>query len=101
MQIGRVAGTVVSTQKEPTLQGVKFLLVQLVDLQGQLTPAYQVAADRVGAGVDEWVLVTAGSSARKIDRGEALPVDAAVIGIIDTVTIAGQLLYSKRAQARS
>lgn len=100
MQIGRVAGTVVSTQKEPTLQGVKFLLVQLVDIQGQLTPGYQVAADRVGAGVDEWVLVSEGSSARKIDRGEPLPVDAAVIGIIDTVTIAGQLLYSKRAQAR-
>ncbi|MEN9215025.1 MAG: EutN/CcmL family microcompartment protein [Gloeomargarita sp. DG02_3_bins_56] len=101
MQIGRVAGTVVSTQKETTLQGVKFLLVQLVDIQGQLTPGYQVAADRVGAGVDEWVLVTLGSSARKIDRGDPLPVDAAVIGIIDTVTIAGQLLYSKRAQARS
>ncbi len=100
MQIGRVAGTVVSTQKEATLQGVKFLLVQLVDLQGQLTPGYQVAADRVGAGVDEWVLVSQGSAARKIDRGESLPVDAAVIGIIDTVTIAGQVLYSKRAQAR-
>jgi carbon dioxide concentrating mechanism protein CcmL len=47
------------------------------------------------------VLVSQGSAARKIDRGEALPVDAAVIGIIDTVTVAGQLLYSKRAQARS
>jgi carbon dioxide concentrating mechanism protein CcmL len=100
MQIGRVAGTVVSTQKEATLQGVKFLLVQLVDIQGQLTPGYQVVADRVGAGVDEWVLISEGSSARKIDRGEPLPVDAAVIGIIDTVTIAGQLMYSKRAQAR-
>ncbi|WP_448380357.1 EutN/CcmL family microcompartment protein [Gloeomargarita sp.] len=101
MRIGRVAGTVVSTQKEPTLQGVKFLLVQLVDMQGQVTTEYQVAADRVGAGVDEWVLISQGSAARKIDRGEALPVDAAVIGIIDTVTVAGQLLYSKRAQARS
>ncbi|MCS7031100.1 MAG: EutN/CcmL family microcompartment protein [Gloeomargarita sp. SKYG116] len=101
MRIARVAGTVVSTQKEPTLQGVKFLLVQLVDIHGQMTPEYQVAADRVGAGVDEWVLVCEGSSARKIDRGEDLPVDAAVIGIIDTVTVEGQLLYSKRAQARS
>jgi carbon dioxide concentrating mechanism protein CcmL len=46
MRIGRVAGTVVSTQKEPTLQGVKFLLVQLVDMQGQMTAEYQLAADR-------------------------------------------------------
>ncbi|HEY9824794.1 MAG TPA: EutN/CcmL family microcompartment protein, partial [Stenomitos sp.] len=60
MQIARVRGTVVSTQKDPSLTGVKFLLVQLIDEEGQPLPKYEVAADSVGAGVNEWVLVSRG-----------------------------------------
>jgi len=100
MQIARVLGTVVSTQKEPSLTGVKFLLLQLLDREGQPTSEYEVAADSIGAGIDEWVLVTRGSAARQIPRGEARPVDAAVIAIIDSINSSDRLIYSKREQYR-
>lgn len=100
MQIAKVRGTVVSTHKEPSLTGVKFLLVQLIDEQGNLLPRYEVAADSVGAGVDEWVLVSCGSAARQHPGSETRPLDALVVGIIDTVNIDNQLLYSKREQSR-
>jgi carbon dioxide concentrating mechanism protein CcmL len=100
MQIAKVCGTVVSTQKEPSLTGVKFLLVQFLDNEGQLLPVYEVAADSVGAGINEWVLVSRGSAARQTARGEARPLDALVVGIIDTVSVDGSRLYSKRDQDR-
>ncbi|MBF2099176.1 MAG: EutN/CcmL family microcompartment protein [Gloeomargaritaceae cyanobacterium C42_A2020_066] len=100
MRIAKVRGTVVSTQKEPSLQGVKFLVVQFVDEAGQLLPDYEVAADGVGAGIDEWVLVTRGSAARQRPGSEARPLDAAVIAIIDTVNVEGRFVYSKRDQYR-
>ena len=50
MQIAQVRGTVVSTHKEPSLRGVKFLLLQFLNEEGQLLPKYEVAADNVGAG---------------------------------------------------
>ena len=98
MQIAKVRGTVVSTQKEPSLRGVKFLLVQLLDDAGELLPDYEVAADNVGAGVDEWVLVSRGSAARQVPGSESRPVDAAVIGIIDTVSVDNRPLYNKGTQ---
>ncbi|GAB4148034.1 MAG: EutN/CcmL family microcompartment protein [Cyanobacteria bacterium J069] len=100
MQIAKVCGTVVSTQKEPSLQGVKFLLLQFVDAEGNLLADYEVAADSVGAGLDEWVLVSRGSAARQTPGGESRPLDALVIGIIDTVSVENLLLYSKRDQDR-
>lgn len=95
MQIAKVQGTVVSTYKEPSLAGTKFLLLQLIDANGQLLPEYEVAADTVGAGVGEWVLFSRGSGSRQIRDGEHRPIDAAVIAIIDTVTIGRDMLYSK------
>lgn len=100
MQIARVCGTIVSTQKEPSLQGVKFLLLQFVDEQGNPLPEFEVAADSVGAGIDEWVLVSRGSAARQNPGWEKRPLDALVIGIIDTVSFNNHLLYSKREQDR-
>lgn len=100
MQIAKVCGTVVSTQKEPSLRGVKFLLVQMLDENGQLLPEYEVAADSVGAGVDEWVLVSRGSAARQVSGSESRPLDALVIGIIDTINVANRSLYSKRDSDR-
>ncbi len=96
MQIARVRGTVVSTQKDPSLMGVKFLLVQLIDEEGQPLPKYEVAADSVGAGIDEWVLVSCGSAARQLPGSEKRPLDALIVGIIDTVSLDNQMLYSKR-----
>ncbi len=100
MQIAKVYGTVVSNYKEPNLSGTKFLLLQLVDLQGQLLPDYEVASDTVGAGIDEWVLFTRGSGARQVRNSADRPIDAAVIAIIDTISLKDQTLYSKKYSER-
>ena len=100
MQIAKVRGTVVSTHKEPSLRGVKFLLLQFLDEEGQLLPKYEVAADTVGAGMDEWVLVSLGSAARQVGECNTRPIDAMVIGIIDTVSVDNHILYSKKEQYR-
>ena len=78
--------------------GVKFLLVQLIDEDGQPLPQYEVAADCVGAGVNEWVLVSRGSAARQLPGSEKRPLDALVVGIIDTVSLDNRQLYSKKDQ---
>ena len=100
MQIAKVRGTVVSTHKEPSLRGSKLLLLQFVDEEGHPLPNYEVAADNVGAGVDEWVLVTRGSSARLVSGSEQRPLDAVVVAIIDSVRVEDRLVYSKKDQDR-
>jgi carbon dioxide concentrating mechanism protein CcmL len=100
MQIAKVRGTVVSTYKETSLRGVKFLLLQFLDEEGQLLPRYEVAADNVGAGMDEWVLVSLGSAARQVGESNTRPIDAMVVGIIDTVNVDNQTIYSKKDQYR-
>jgi carbon dioxide concentrating mechanism protein CcmL len=100
MQIAKVRGTVVSTHKEPSLRGVKLLLLQFIDEEGQILPQYEVAGDQVGAGIDEWVLVSRGSAARIVDGSEKRPLDAMVVAIIDTVSVDNRLLYSKKEQYR-
>ncbi|HCA95290.1 MAG TPA: carbon dioxide concentrating mechanism protein CcmL, partial [Cyanobacteria bacterium UBA9226] len=92
MQIAKVCGTVVSTCKEPSLRGVKFLLVQFIDREGQLLPQYEVAGDIVGAGVEEWVLISRGSAARQVGESDKRPIDAMVVGIIDTVSVGNHIL---------
>jgi carbon dioxide concentrating mechanism protein CcmL len=71
-------------------------MVQLISDTGDPLPDYEVAADVVGAGVGEWVLIARGSSARQQDRYRDRPVDAAVIAIVDTVSLSSGTLYSKR-----
>lgn len=100
MQIAKVRGTVVSTHKAPTMTGVKLLLVQYIDEQGQLLPKYEVAGDIVGAGVNEWVLISRGSAARTETGQESRPIDATIVGIIDTVNVDNRSLYSKREVER-
>jgi len=100
MQIARVRGTVTSTQKDPSLRGVKLLMLQLVDENGNLLPVYEVAADSVGAGVNEWVLVSRGSAARQVLGNEQRPLDAAVVAIIDTIYVEDRVIYSKKDQYR-
>lgn len=96
MLLAKVRGTVVSTCKEPTLQGVKFLLVQLLSETGELLPDYEVAADVVGAGPGEWVLISRGSGAREVQGYSERPVDSTVVAIVDTVTLDSGNLYNKR-----
>ena len=86
MQICRVVGTVVSTQKNRKLEGAKLLLVQPLTLEGQPRGVALIAIDSVGAGVGERVLVVIeGKAAGDALRRKAAAVDAAVIGIIDNV----------------
>lgn len=100
MQLAKVLGTVVSTSKTPNLTGVKLLLVQFLDTKGQPLERYEVAGGVVGAGLNEWVLVARGSAARK-ERGNGdRPLDAMVVGIIDTVNVASGSLYNKRDDGR-
>lgn len=88
MTIGRVIGTVVATHKHRKLEGAKLLLVQPLGLDARLTGTPLLAIDSVGAGVGEKVLVVIeGKAAGAALRRSAAPVDAAIIGIIDRVTI--------------
>ncbi|MEB3178979.1 MAG: EutN/CcmL family microcompartment protein [Nostocaceae cyanobacterium] len=101
MQVAKVRGTVTSTQKDPSLRGVKLLLLQFVDEEGNTLPKYEVAADSVGAGIDEWVLVSrGGSAARQVIGNEQRPLDAVVVAIIDTVYLEDRVVYSKKDQYR-
>ena len=88
MIIGRVIGTVVATRKDDRLHGSKLLLVRPITLKGEDENNYLVAVDTVGAGFRERVLVVSGSSARLAEGMKDRPVDAAIIGIIDTVEVA-------------
>ena len=64
MLLGRVAGTLVATDKEPTMEGLKFLVIKQIDVDESETGGYVIAADAVGAGVGEIVMFATGSSAR-------------------------------------
>jgi len=85
MLLARIVGTVVATRKDPRLVSSKLMVVRAVDLKGKVEGAPLVAVDTVDAGVGETVLVVSGSSARMASGLKDSPVDAAIIGIIDTV----------------
>jgi len=95
MKLGKVIGTVVATQKNPALEGCKLLIVRDVAPDGKPGDGYVVAIDAVGAGAGEVVLTVAGSSARITPRTQDCPVDATVIGIVDTVEADGKITYRK------
>jgi microcompartment protein CcmK/EutM len=95
MNIAKVLGTVVSTRKEDSLEGLKFLLLGQVDTKGRLTGTTVVAADAVGAGIDEVVLYATGSSARQTRYTDKRPCDAVVMAIVDSWEIEGKELYKK------
>jgi len=84
MRLARVIGSVVATQKDHTLDGAKLLLTQPVDREGQPVGEVQLAVDSVGAGVGELVLlVLEGRAAGAALGRRAVPVDAAIVGIVD------------------
>ena len=95
MTLGTVVGTVVATQKEQTLEGLRFMLVRLVDVDGQQTGGFVVAADAVGAGPGEMVLVASGSSARQTQATNNRPVDAVIMAIVDTWEVGHVTKYKK------
>ena len=95
MLLGRVAGTLVASRKEETLEGLKLLVLKQVDVDDTETGGYVVAADAVGAGVGEVVLYATGSSARQTRLTKDRPCDAVVMAIVDTWEVAGEERYRK------
>ena len=84
MKVAKVIGTIWATRKEEKLSGLKLLLVQPLNLlDGTPDKAPIVAADIIGAGVGETVLIVGGSSARSAAGDMSIPVDASVVGIVD------------------
>ena len=79
---GIIRGHIVSTRKQETLVGSKFMEVQILK-NGNLTDEYIVAIDSVGAGIGETVLITTGSSARLALKNTNAPTDAVIVGIVD------------------
>jgi microcompartment protein CcmK/EutM len=95
MLLGRVVGTVVSTRKEPLIEGWKMLVVKQIDADDQETGGYVVAADAVGAGTGEVVLYASGSSARNTEITKDKPCDAVIMAIVDTWEVGGKEVYRK------
>jgi microcompartment protein CcmK/EutM len=85
--LARVVGTVVATRKDPKLDSYKLLIVVPVDPEGNDEGGYVVAVDTVDAGYKETVLVVRGSSARMADGLTDRPVDASIVGIVDTADL--------------
>ena len=95
MFIAKVIGNVVATQKNDKFRGMKLLLIQPYISKGtklEISGSSVVAVDSVGAGVGECVLLTQGSSARLTPATKDAPVDAVIVGIVDTVEVDGKLL---------
>jgi ethanolamine utilization protein EutN len=87
MQLGRVVGTVVATVKSPGLEGVKFLIVQPLDRYRHAVGRHVVAADGVHmAGPGEIVYVVGSREAAQALPEPFVPVDHAIVGIVDEVT---------------
>jgi microcompartment protein CcmK/EutM len=95
MLLGRVAGTLVASRKEELLEGMTFLVVRQLDANNEETGGYVVAANAVGAGVDEVVMYASGSSARQTAMTKDKPCDAVIMAIVDTWEVNGDTKYTK------
>ena len=99
MQIAKVIGTVVSTNKAQNMLGLKLMLVRTIDLDTfQEKGSPLVSIDAVGAGVGEIVMVVSGSSSRQTELTDAKPVDNAIVAIVDHIDIEGKRIFSKKAE---
>ena len=87
MILARVVGTIVATRKDPRLEGFKLLIVRPVTPDGRDESGYVIAVDTVSAGSKETVIVVSGSSARMAEGCKDKPVDASIVGIVDTATL--------------
>jgi microcompartment protein CcmK/EutM len=101
MFVAQVTGSVVATQKTATMTGHKMLVVEPYRLdektRDRLVPTGRtfIAVDTLGAGEGQFVLVTQGSSARLTPETKTLPIDAVIIGLVDTVRIEGKDVFNK------
>ena len=87
MQVAKVIGNIWATRKEEKLSGLKLLLVKPLDVLDETVDKSPLAADTIGAGVGETVIIVGGSSARNAAGDVSIPVDATVVGIVDDLEI--------------
>lgn len=90
MKLGRIVGTVVSTRKDPSLDSLKLLIVENLTTELAREGGYVVAVDSVGAGLGEVILYATGSSARLTAATKDRPVDAVIMGIVDSFDVEGR-----------
>ncbi len=95
MLLGKVVGTLVATRKEESLEGLKFLVLKQLDMEGNETGGYRVAADAVGAGLGEVVLYATGSAARQTKYTHQRPCDGVIMAIVDQLEVEGEITYDK------
>jgi microcompartment protein CcmK/EutM len=95
MLLGKVVGTLVATRKDEKLEGLRFMVLQRLDINGHPMTGYVVAADAVGAGLDEIVMYATGSSARQTVLTDRRPCDATIMAIVDTWEVDGDVKYQK------
>lgn len=95
MIIAQVVGAAVASVKMDALKASKLLVVQQMDTKGEAVGPAFLAVDLVGAGEGELVIVSQGSSARKVMGNDRSPADAAIVGILDSVRCDGELIFRK------
>lgn len=96
MMVGRVTGSVVSTNKAVSLMGVKMLIVQPVELDTlKMKDDYVICVDDVGAGEGDLVFCAYGSSARQSDTSKKFASDYTVYGVVDSIDMRGTRTYDK------
>lgn len=102
MFIAKVTGSVVATQKAASMTGHKLLVVEPYrvdeETRDHLVPTGRtfIAVDTLGAGEDQFVLITQGSSARLTPETKSLPIDAVIIGLVDTLQIEGTQVFNRK-----
>ena len=95
MQIAKVAGVVVSTQKDEQMTGIRFLVLKNLNTENRVSGGYVVAADPLGADRGEVVLYATGSSARQTEITRDRPNDAVILAIVDNWEVGGVVKYNK------
>ena len=95
MKIARVIGSAVSTVKDPKLTGLKLLIVQHASPSNEVFGDAFIAADTVGAGEGELVMLVEGSSARQTGKTLESAVDAVIIGILDSIRVGDEIVFQK------
>ena len=102
MYLGKVIGSVVSTKKDESMRGRKLLMVRPMLIDPEDPSRFKegsntiVAVDTLGAGEGELVMLAQGSSARQADGVKSMPVDAAIVGLVDTVNVLGKKTYEAK-----
>jgi len=95
MILGKVVGTIVSSVKADGLEGVRYLLVDKSNQQGEVKGDFLVALDLIGANNDELVMISESTSARETPLTMNKPVDAIIVGIVDVIDENDKIVYKK------